>query len=214
MKIQVFLTSGLLISTMALASSEVPLMEVELQDDDATLKAGSEVVLSVCNGCHSLHYLKYRDLAEIGYNQQEIDGLRGQQEASAVIAAMTPPDMLKDSYGVVPPDLSLIAKARKGGGRYVYTLFNSFYQRPDGAVDNHLFPGIRMPDVLGVASMTDPAQKKEFQESMRKVAAFLEWAADPNAEERRSMGVYVMIYLAVITLLFWLMKRRIWSELH
>ncbi len=214
MKKIISLTGGLLISLTALASETPPLLDVELQHDTATLRQGADVVLNVCAGCHSLHYLKYRDLLEVGFTQAEVDGLRGQLEVTATIAAMSPPDMLKETYGVVPPDLSLIAKARKGGGRYVYTLFNSFYQRPDGTVDNHLFPNIRMPDVLGVASMTDPAQKKEFQESMRKVAAFLEWAADPNAAERRGMGVYVLIYLFIITLLFWLMKRRIWSDVH
>jgi len=195
------------------AGSGLPLLDVDLAHDKATLKQGAEFALSVCTGCHSFKYIKYRDLLAIGFSEQEVDGLRGDQELTASIVSLSPADMMVDSYGLVPPDLSIIAKARKGGGRYVYTLFNSFYVRDDGNVDNHLFPGIRMPDVLGVASL-DGEAKKDTQESLKKVASFLEWASDPNGEERRSLGVYVLVYLFIFTFMLWLMKRRVWADVH
>ncbi len=213
-KIEILFTLMIAPLSVWASGGEVPLMQVDLAHDAGTRKQGAEVVLTVCTGCHNLKYIKYRDLQAVGFSQQEIDDLRGAAEMTAPIMSLSPPDMLKDTYGVVPPDLSLIAKARAGKGRYVYTLFNNFYMRADGNVDNHLFPGIRMPDVLGVAAMGEGPDKKAFQESMKKVASFLEWASDPNAEERESLGFYVLIYLIIFTLMLGVMKRRIWADVH
>ena len=106
----------------------------------------------------------------------------------------------------------LLAKAREGGARYIYTLVTSYEKDAKGNVSNLLFPGLRMPDVLDYAS-ADLAQRAILQQQVRDAAVFLEWASDPHADERRHIGVYVLAYLALLTFLLYLIKRRVWARL-
>lgn len=217
MTYRIVLTALLLLATMSSASaatSEMELADIDIVREKATLKAGAEMVLSICNSCHNLRYLRYRDLLKLGFTQQEVDNWRGEEAMENRILSRTPDDALHSTYGLVPPDLAIIAKAREGGGRYVYTLLTSFYLNEDGKTDNHLFPGIRMPDVLGWSEIEDEKDREDIRGRLRNVASFLQWAADPNAEKRESIGVYVIIYLIILTLLMWLMKRRTWSNVE
>jgi ubiquinol-cytochrome c reductase cytochrome c1 subunit len=107
----------------------------------------------------------------------------------------------------------LIAAARPHGGPYVYSLLTGFYTDGDGNTDNHVFPGIVMPDVLGYSSASDDMERHELKENARDVAGFLVWATDPNASLRKRIGVGVIIYLVILTTLLYLWKRRIWMRL-
>ena len=197
----------------AQASSEHPLADVKIVQTPETLKKGAGVATSVCIACHNLKYLRYRDLLNVGFTRGEVDVIRGEHGMFDHLEALTPPDMAVSIYGLVPPDLSLIAKAREGNGRHVYSLVTGFYKEPDGKVNNHFIPNVRMPDILGFAEMTNDEERKEVQEKVKDVAAFLEWAADPKAQERRHLGYFVIGYLIIFTLLLYLLKKRIWSRL-
>jgi ubiquinol-cytochrome c reductase cytochrome c1 subunit len=174
---------------------------------------GAQIVANVCLACHSLKYVKYGDLSRLGFSDKDLNTLRGGKSLKEPLLADMAPDALRESFGLVPPDLSLMAKARDGGPRYIYSLLTGFYQTADGTVDNRRFPGIKMPDVLSYSDAKDEAQRGPLQQQARDVAAFLRWAADPRAEERRRLGYYVLGYLAILTLLLYLSKRRIWSRL-
>ncbi len=196
------------------ASPSSSLADVELSHESENLKRGAQFVLSMCTGCHNLTYVKYRELLRIGFNHQEVAELKGDNDINAPIFSPDIVEMTKSLFGLVPPDLSLIAKAREGKGRYIYTLLTSYHQNEDGSVDNSVFPGIRMPDVLSYSSTTDDQDRKVLEEQARDAAVFLEWTADPHANDRRTMGYYVMGYLIVFTFLLWFLKRRTWSQLE
>ncbi len=78
-------------------------------------------------------------------------------------------------------------------------------------LDNRMLHNTKMPDILGVAG-ADEAQRAELEKKARDVAAFLMWASDPKADERKAQGKFVLLYLAVLTLLLYLLKRRVWKN--
>ncbi len=192
------------------AESAIPLKELSMDHNQETLQKGAEMVLGLCVSCHDLQYLRYRNLREIGFSKARIELLRGDRDLEDPILSLTSTAQRRALFGRVPPDLSLIAKAREGGPAYVYTLLTSFYTTPEGRVDNRLFPGIKMPDALGSSS---PGNQAAVDRTAREVALFLAWAADPRAEERHRLGLYVLAYLALLTFLLYLNKRRVWQRL-
>jgi ubiquinol-cytochrome c reductase cytochrome c1 subunit len=117
------------------------------------------------------------------------------------------------SFGKVPPDLSLMTKARDGGPSYLYSYLLAYYVTPDGATSNHIFPATHMPDALGISTATDPAQREELRKTASDIVSFLTWASDPHEQERHRLGYYVIGYLLVLTVLLYMVKNQIWSRL-
>jgi ubiquinol-cytochrome c reductase cytochrome c1 subunit len=193
--------------------AEADLMKVEPGTDLPTLERGADTVMTVCTGCHSLKYVRYRDLSKLGIAKDKVDGWRGANPMGTPIASQMPADAAMASFGKAPPDLSLMAKAREGGAAYIYSYLLGYYNKPDGGLGNHYFSATKMPDVLGVAPAADAAQRAEIEHKAREVASFMEWASDPHAEERHSLGRYVIAYLVVLTTMLYFLKRRIWARL-
>ena len=94
----------------------------------------------------------------------------------------------------------------------MYSLLTGFYTAEDGSTNNHAFPGITMPDVLGYSFAGSDEVRHQLDQTATDVAAFLVWAAEPSAGFRVKLGSVVMIYLVVLTALLWLWKRRIWKD--
>ena len=211
---RLWLGLALLLPTLSNASSDAELRTVDLTYSPEAVKRGVETVTGVCMGCHSLKYIKYRDLLKLGYTPGEVDVKRADRDLDAPLLSQMPADSAAAAFGKVPPDLSLMARAREGGGRYIFSMVTGFYLDPAGNVDNRVFHGIKMPDVLGFSGITDAAQRAQMEGTVRDAAIFLEWAADPRAQERRSLGFYVIGYLALLTVLLFLLKRRIWGRLR
>ena len=189
------------------------LKQIDLGHDAKSLQRGARVAMEICHSCHDLKYVRYRDLLDLGFSRAEVDDLSGGLDLQASLTSVTAKDQSTALFGKVPPDLSLMAIARPGGGSYIYSVLTGFYETGTGAIDNHVFPGISMPDVLGYAAARDSGARAESERQARDVAAFLAWAADPYADSRHRIGYGVMIYLAILTLLFYLVKRRTWSRL-
>ena len=187
--------------------------DIDIPHGPEALRRGAEVVANVCMTCHSLKYVQYGGLSQLGFSDKELNTLRGGKALKEPLLAGMDADMLREGFGILPPDLSLMANAREGGSGYIYELLTGFYQKADGSVDNHVFPGIKMPDVLNYSDAKEPAQRAPLQEQAKDVAAFLVWTADPHATERHHLGYYVLAYLAVLTLLLYLSKRRVWARL-
>ncbi len=206
----------LLLGTVApnwAAAQDHALTKIATDHSPATLRGGANMALGLCMNCHDLKYLRYRDLLAIGLPQDSIDDMRGERAMEDRLLSLTPAQEREAMFGLVPPDLSLIAKARAGGASYVYTLLTSFYETAEGTVDNRLFPGIRMPDVLGGSSASE-SDMDAVNKTASEVAMFLEWAADPRADHRRTLGYYVLAYLALLTFLLYLNKVRVWKRLE
>ena len=205
------LFAGLVFSAHA---AELELREVDVPHDAASLERGADIVASVCMGCHSLKYVKYRDLLDAGIGKEKVDGWRGAQPLESPLIGQMNDDTARASFGgIVPPDLSLIANARDGRERYLFSYLTGYHKNDKGELTNTVFPVTRMPDIMGAADATDAQARAELDAKARDVTAFLLWAADPHAVEREHMGYYVLGYVAVMTLLLFLWKNQIWREI-
>jgi cytochrome c1 len=213
--------------------------------NNAQLQRGYRVYKDVCSNCHSMRLLSYRNLGEPG-------GPEFSKEAVEVLAAQAqitdgpndqgemfqrpgrPSDRFRSPYpneqtaqkmnkGALPPDLSVMAKARPGGADYIYALLTGYRDPPadfkltNGLFYNLAFPGhqIAMPPPLtdGVVPYTD-GTKRTVDNYARDVAAFLTWAAEPKLEERHKLGARVLIFLIAFALIMFLAKRVVWSRVH
>jgi len=203
---------ALLLFNAGVHADTAALKDVSISTDADTLRRGAETIATLCMNCHSLKYLKYRDLLNIGVDRDSLDLWKGDKDLNAPLLSLTPADMARASYGKVPPDLSLITAAREHGGRFVYSVLTGFYADDNGNTNNHAFPGIAMPDVLGYSFAGTQEQHRQIERTAADAAGFLVWAADPNAAFRMKLGSAVILYLVILTVLLYLWKRRIWKD--
>ena len=210
-------------------------------DRDAAQR-GFKVYKEVCSACHALDHLSYRNLTEIGFSEAEVKALASEYQVSdgpndqgemfqrpAIIS-----DKIVQPYpngkaarasnnGAYPPDLSLIIKAREDGANYVYSILTGYQETQpsdfvltSGLYYNPYFPHmqIAMPEplVAGQVSFADDASPS-IDKMARDVVIFLQWAAEPEMENRKSMGIKVMIFLIFFTIFFYVAKKRIWKNL-
>jgi ubiquinol-cytochrome c reductase cytochrome c1 subunit len=160
-----------------------------------------------------LKFIRFRELDKLGIAKDKVDIWRGANPMGATIASQMPAEAAAASFGKEPPDLSLIARAREGEANYIYSYLLGYYNTPEGTIGNHYFPTTKMPDVLSVAGVTDPAQRAQLEQKAREITSFLAWAADPHAQERENLGYYVIGYLIVFTAMLYFLKNRIWARL-
>lgn len=211
--------------------------------DPAQLKRGFELFHQVCSNCHGLRLVAYRNLASVGLTEEEIKAVAAEREVPDVPNDEGMVNMrsgrASDKYippfpnekaaaaangGAAPPDLSLMAKARVGGPNYIYSLMLGFEDTapeghlvPDGKFYNKYFPGgnISMPPQLMEDLVTYTDGTKATPEQMAEdISAFLNWAAEPELDARKALGLKVMIFLAVFTALLYALKRQIWKNIH
>jgi ubiquinol-cytochrome c reductase cytochrome c1 subunit len=212
MKKLITILAACCIATSALASEE-KLETVKVGIDVQTVERGVDAMMNNCHSCHSLKYIKYRDLLTLGIDKQKVDAWRGEQSLDgAMFAQMSENDSIQ-AYGKAPPDLSLMAKARDGGVNYVYSYLLGYYITPEGMSGNHIYPATKMPDILGISGITDEAGRAEAKGKARDIVSFLAWASDPHEQERHTLGYYVLGYLFVLTFMLYLVKNQVWSKL-
>ena len=210
--------------------------------DRGELQRGFHVYKEVCAGCHSLNYIAFRNLSDLGFNEKEIKVIASEYEiedgpnndGEMYTRAATPSDKWPAPFpndnaaragnnGALPPDLSLMVDARAGGADYMYALLNGYHEPPEGKdvaegmYYNVYYPGnqIAMPAPLAEDSVEyGDGTKATVSQQARDVSAFLAWATEPNMEQRKRMGVKVLLFLLVLTGLFYMSKRRIWADVH
>jgi len=196
-RMRAFITLLLFLVLPALASTPSSLPSREIEVTPQSIEKGREVFLSSCNACHGLKY--YRD-----------------ENHPKGMAALMPPEAAATAFGKAPPDLSLMAKARgkrDQGALYVYQLLTSYYQDESGKLRNRAFAEFTQGD--GVIAMPPPlvSGAPESDQRAHDVAAFLLHAAEPTADERKALGKYVLGYMALLTLLLFLLNRATWKTL-
>lgn len=209
--------------------------------DRAAAQRGFQVYKEVCAACHGMRHLAYRNLLEIGLTEQQVRAIAAEFEVTDGPndegQMFQRPARLSDRFrspfpneqaaraannGAYPPDLSLITKARLNGANYVYSLLTGYQDPPpyvqlgEGMNYNPYFPGgqIAMANVLNDDQLEYADGTRATADQMaRDVVTFLAWAAEPETEQRRRMGIRVMIFLAVAGVLAYGVKRRIWADL-
>jgi ubiquinol-cytochrome c reductase cytochrome c1 subunit len=209
--------------------------------DKASLQRGAQLYMNNCSGCHSLKYMRYSRMAEdLGLTEEEVMAnlnFTGAKFGEQINVAM-PAAQATTWFGKMPPDLSLISRVR--GSDWIYTYLKSFYldeTRPLGW-NNKLFPNASMPNPLWqlqgmqhaefgepdatgerhVESLkvTQPGRQTaaEFDQTARDITNFLEYVGEPAALKRQSMGVWVILFLVVLTFLAFLLKQEYWKDVH
>lgn len=244
------IAAGLLAAATPVLANEGPALEkqdwswlgVFGQYDKAQLRRGWQVYHDVCSNCHSLKLVAYRNLSYLGFSEDEIkdfaaekqvtDGPNDQgemfQRPARAADHFVPPFANEQAArvannGALPPDLSLMTKARKGGPDYVYAILTGFedppadHVVPDGMYYNKAFGGgnIGMPPPVSDDIVTYADGTKATKEQISKdVVAFLNWTAEPELDVRHSLGVKVLGFLVVLTAMFYALKRKIWADVH
>jgi len=208
-----------------------------------SLQRGARNFMNYCSGCHSLKYLRYnRMAADLQIPEAELAAnlMFTSDKAFDTINSGMPGDS-EGWFGRAPPDLSLMARAR--GGDYIYSFLKGFYADKSRiwGVNNLYLPNAAMPHVLyqlqgsqkpvfknipdnggsarmvltGVEPMTPGAMKpEEYDQFVRDIANFLDYAAEPIKAKRESMGVFVMLFLLVFFVLAYLLKKEYWKDVH
>ena len=229
--------------------------------DRAQLQRGYKVYKDVCANCHSMKLLAFRNLDEPGgpeFSAEQVKALAASftvkdgpgSDGELFDRPGVPSDRFPSPFpndqaarnsngGTLPPDLSLITKARAGwygtfnqlingvgGPEYVYSVLTGYEEvpaelageQPDGMSYNPYFASghwIGMPAPLADGLVTfDDGAPSTTADMSRDVSAFLMWAAEPKMEERKSMGFAAVIYLAILAVLLYLVKQRIWSRVE
>jgi len=211
--------------------------------DRASLQRGYQVYQEVCSGCHSVQYLSYRNLSEKGGPEFSIE------EAKAIAAQFEVtdgpnsdgeifmrPGRLSDKFvkpypnveaskaandGAYPPDMSVLAKARKGGADYIYSLLLGYEEPPEGfeieegVYYNKYMSGnkIKMTAPLsdGLVKYSDGTESTTAQMA-KDITTFLVWTAEPHLESQHRMGFKVIIYLIILLTLVYMSKQKVWSR--
>lgn len=217
--------------------------------DRQQLQRGFQVYKEVCSACHSLHFASFRDLEQIGFTGPEVKAIANQwaievpsinpETGEAATRKAIPADRFPSPYAnevaaraannnALPPDLSLMAKARHGGSSYIHALLTSYRDQPADLIAkfpdiktpaglhyNPAFPNlnIAMPPPLvaeGQVTYSD-GTKATVNQMATDVSAFLVWTAEPKLEARHRTGVAVTIFLLIATVLAYLSYRNIWA---
>ena len=210
--------------------------------DRASAQRGFQVYKEVCAACHSMRLLSYRNLRDLGLTEQQVAAIASQfqvmdgpnDEGQMFERPGRPSDRFRSPFpnpqaaraannGAYPPDLSVIAKARAGGADYLFALLTGYSEPPAGVTlmegmnYNRYFPGHQIamaaplnPDQVQYADGT-PATVENMA---RDVTTFLQWAAEPELEQRRAMGVKVILFLTILAGLAYALKRKIWADAH
>jgi ubiquinol-cytochrome c reductase cytochrome c1 subunit len=213
------------------------------QIDMAAAQRGFQIYREVCSTCHALVEMSYQDLSGLGYTDDQIRAIAADAKVADIKDDGTPterPAKPSDriarpfpnekaaraaNNGAAPPDLALIVNAREGGANYVYSILQGFKDPPhdfkmaDGMNYNVYFANgnqqIAMPQPLQDASVTyADGSKNDLQHEAHDVATFLEWASNPELNERKRMGVMVLIFLGVLVGVLVIGKRHIWKDVQ
>jgi ubiquinol-cytochrome c reductase cytochrome c1 subunit len=213
--------------------------------DRQQVQRGFQVYQEVCSACHSLKLVAFRNLQELGYSEDEvkaiadrwkiqvpdIDPKTGEPKGRKALPADHFPSPFANetaaraaNNNALPPDLSLITKAREGGPAYVYSLITG-YRNPPASLPEENRPGpnlhynpwfanlnIAMPPPLtseGQVSYAD-GTKPTVDQMARDVAAFLAWTAEPRLESRHATGLVTLLFLLIATLLAYMAYQNIW----
>lgn len=244
MKKLMFILALLLPGAAFAAGSGYPLDKAPIDlTDKASLQRGAQLFMNYCLGCHSMQYQRYkRTFDDIGVPEelgQQYLQFTGEKVTDYITRAM-PEEASANWFGNAPPDLTLVARVR--GPDWIYTYLRTFYvdeSRPFG-VNNKVFPDVGMPHVLqslqgtpretteqamvdgemvdryvGIKSDGDGALSPgEYDQAIADLVNFLEYTGEPSRLESERIGKWVLVFLAVLFVFVFLLKKEYWREVH
>jgi cytochrome c1 len=207
--------------------------------DRAASQRSLQVYREVCAACHSLNYVAFRNLAALGYDEEQVKAIAEQYEITdgpddqgeMFQRPGRPTDFFPSPFendaaarlangGALPPDLSLITKARESGSDYLDSLLQGYEEPPadvtgpEGTYYNLYFPGhfLAMPPPLSEGGVTyADGTEATVPQMSQDVAAFLMWTAEPKMMARKSAGLTAVLFLLLLTVLLYLTNKKIWA---
>ena len=204
-----------------------------------SLQAGARTFANYCLNCHSAEYMRYNRLTDIGLTTDQIrDNLMfASDKVGATMTVALTPEEGKKWFGVAPPDLTVIARAR--GADWLYTYLRSFYRDPKTVTgwNNAVFPHVAMPHVLwtlqgeraldivkGEEGGHETAESKwrqltpglesqvEYDATVRDLVNYLVYMGEPAAVERKRIGIVVLFALGILFIFAYLLKKEYWKD--
>lgn len=213
--------------------------------DRNSIQRGLKVYKEVCSVCHSLNRVAFRNLADIGFSEEEVKAFAASysihdgpnEEGEMFERPGKPSDHFPPPYAndqaarvsnnnnALPPDQSLIVKARHGGADYIYSLLTGYSKPPadfklgENMYYNPYYSGggkqfSMIPPLITDGQVTyDDGTPATIDQMAKDISNFLQWAAEPEMEERKSLGIKTMLFTLIFTVFFYFAKKRIWGRL-
>ena len=197
--------------------------------DIVSLQSGARTYINYCLGCHSLQYMRYSSLTEIGVPEPLVKEhlLFTADKVGEPIKAPLEAKAGKTWFGVNPPDLSVIARVR--GADWLYTYLRTFYRDPKTATgwNNAVYPNVAMPHALwtlqGERGLDEKTHKfteiskgslspTEYDTTVRDLVNFLTYVGEPAQNNRKTIGIIVLFVLGVLFIFTWLLKHEFWKD--
>ena len=212
-KIKLALASTLL-SFNVFASGELHLDPANTDiSDTASLQNGAKLFMNYCSGCHAIAFMRYNRIAkDLNLSDSLVAEhlmFAGEKPGETITTAM-PKEGAAKWFGGVPPDLSLVARAK--GTDWIYTYLRGFYEDDSKVfgVNNKVLENASMPDVLW--SLKEEKPEAEFDQDVRDITNFLDYVGEPAKLIRTSLGVWVLLFLGVLFVLTYLLKKEYWKD--
>jgi ubiquinol-cytochrome c reductase cytochrome c1 subunit len=203
--------------------------------DLAALQNGAKLFVNYCLNCHGLSYMRYNRLRDLGLSEQQIrDNLMftADKVGELMTIALRRPEA-KAFFGAWPPDLSLIARSRASefgsGADWLYTYLRTFYRDPSRPTgwNNVVFENVGMPHALwelqGQQVMQDhkltlvtkgTMTPEQYNSAVADLVSFLVYVGEPAADWRKQIGIGVLLFLAVLLVFAYSLKREYWKDVH
>ncbi len=223
----------------------------EKSTDITALQNGARTFANYCLNCHNAAFMRYNRLRDIGLTDAQIKAnlMFATDKVGDVMKTTLDPKNAKDWLGVVPPDLTLMARSRSAAGQgtgadYLYTFLRTFYRDDTKATgwNNLAFPNAAMPHILwewqgqrrakfvdeadphdatktvhrfsGFEQITPGTKSQlEYDQSVGDLVAYLSWMAEPAQSTRTRLGVWVLLFLSVFTLIAWRLNAAFWKDI-
>jgi ubiquinol-cytochrome c reductase cytochrome c1 subunit len=197
--------------------------------DLVSLQAGARTYVNYCLGCHSLQFVRYQGLTELGLTEAQIKDnlLFTAEKVGEPMKVALDAKTAKSWFGVAPPDLSVVARSR--GADWLYTYLRTFYRDPKTATgwNNAVFENVGMPHALWTLQgervydrekmqwreLTKGAQSAvEYDTTVRDVVNFLVYVGEPAAAGRKSIGIVALFVLGILFIFAYLLKKEFWKD--
>ena len=181
--------------------------------DTASLQNGAKLFMNYCSGCHAIGFMRYNRIAkDLNLSDSLVAEhlmFAGEKPGETITTAM-PKEGAAKWFGGTPPDLSLVARAK--GTDWIYTYLRGFYKDDSKVfgVNNKVLENASMPDVLW--PLKESKSETEFNQDVRDITNFLDYVGEPAKLIRTSLGVWVLLFLGVLFVLTYLLKKEYWKD--
>ena len=216
-------------------------------NDMVALQNGAKVFVNYCQNCHAAAYMRFNRLKDLGLTDQQIKDnlLFSTEKIGETMKVSMDVKNAKDWFGVVPPDLTLVARSRSDFGKgtgadYLYTYLRTYYRDDTKATgwNNLAYPNSAMPHVLWeLQGERKPVYEEvmehghkvsvlkswqqvspgtmtplQFDQSMGDLVGFLQWMSEPVQNNRVRIGIWVLLFLLILTFAAWRLNSAFWKD--